>query len=62
LTQGNGAAAMLVGTGEVIARVIATHGVTVDFADHFRGIGADFDCGEPTLNVSAVAIVGLAGA
>ncbi|MEG3145154.1 hypothetical protein U1839_10885 [Sphingomonas sp. RT2P30] len=62
LTKGDGAAAMLVGTGEVIARVIATHSVPVDFVDPFRGTGSDFDCSAPIKNVSAVAIVALAGA
>jgi hydroxymethylglutaryl-CoA synthase len=45
LTQGDGAAALLVGRGAVIARVIATHSVTIDFIDHFRATGVDFDYG-----------------
>jgi len=45
LTQGDGAAALLVGRGDVIARVIATHSVTIDFVDHFRATGVDFDYG-----------------
>lgn len=45
LLQGDGAAALLVGRGDVIARVIACHSVTVDFVDHFRMAGVDFDYG-----------------
>jgi 3-hydroxy-3-methylglutaryl CoA synthase len=45
LMQGDGAAALLVGRGEVIARVLATHSVTVDFVDHYRAAGAAFDYG-----------------
>ncbi|WP_375286061.1 hydroxymethylglutaryl-CoA synthase family protein [Sphingomonas sp.] len=45
MIQGDGAAALLIGQGEVIARVIAQHSVTVDFVDHFRETGADFDYG-----------------
>ncbi|RYD59927.1 MAG: hydroxymethylglutaryl-CoA synthase family protein [Sphingomonadales bacterium] len=43
LIQGDGAAAILVGQGDVIARLVASHSVTVDFVDHFRSSGADFD-------------------
>lgn len=45
LMQGDGAAALLVGQGDLIARVVARHSVTVDFVDHFRSTGADFDYG-----------------
>lgn len=45
LTQGDGAAALLVGRGDVIARLLATHSVTIDFVDHFRRTGVDFDYG-----------------
>ncbi len=45
LMQGDGAAALLVGRGDVIARVLATHSVTSDFVDHFRRAGATFDYG-----------------
>lgn len=45
LVQGDGAAALLVGRGQVIARLVASHSVTVDFVDHFRSAGADFDYG-----------------
>ncbi|MCM8731634.1 3-oxoacyl-[acyl-carrier-protein] synthase III C-terminal domain-containing protein [Hephaestia sp. GCM10023244] len=43
LIHGDGAAAILVGRGDVIARLIASHSVTIDFVDHFRSAAADFD-------------------
>lgn len=43
LVQGDAAAALLVGTGNPIARFIGSHSVTLDFVDHFRASGADFD-------------------
>src|SRR5262245_35808003 len=43
LQTGDGAAALLVGTGPVVARLIGHASRTVDFVDHFRGEGFDFD-------------------
>lgn len=43
LGYGDGAAALLVGTGDVVAATLGTHSVSVDFVDHFRATGADFD-------------------
>ena len=43
LTTGDGAAAVLVGEGEPIARYIGGHTEAVDFVDHFRGEGEAFD-------------------
>ncbi len=43
LTQGDGAAALLVGQGEVIAKVVASYSVTIDFVDHYRSAAAEFD-------------------
>lgn len=44
LQNGDAAAAFLVGDGEApIARVLATHSVSVDFVDHFRKQGSRFD-------------------
>lgn len=44
LTQGDGAAALLVGKGKnVVARFLGAHSVTVDFVDHFRAEGEEFD-------------------
>ena len=43
LSQGDAAAAILVGQGDVIARLIGSHSVTVDFVDHVRSQGQDFD-------------------
>ncbi len=43
LSQGDAAAALLVGKGKVIARLLGTHSVTIDFVDHFRADGEQFD-------------------
>jgi len=43
LQTGDGAAALLVGTGPVVARLIGHASRTVDFVDHFRGEGFEFD-------------------
>ena len=43
LTTGDGAAAVLVGEGEPIARYIGGHTEAVDFVDHYRGEGEAFD-------------------
>ena len=40
---GDGAAAMLVGDGDAIAVLKASHSVSADFADTYRSAGADFD-------------------
>ena len=50
LVQGDAAAALLVGPsgaglGEVAATLLGSHSITVDFVDHFRATGADFDYG-----------------
>src|SRR5262249_35094643 len=43
LQTGDGAAAVLIGTGPVVAKLIASATRTVDFVDHFRGEGSEFD-------------------
>lgn len=43
LNHGDAAAGVLVGTGDVIARYLGSHSTTIDFVDHFRSSGADFD-------------------
>jgi 3-hydroxy-3-methylglutaryl CoA synthase len=46
LTSGDAAAALLVGSGEaVVARYLGSHSVSVDFVDHFRATGEEFDYG-----------------
>ncbi len=42
---GHGAAALGVGSEGVIAKCLGAHTVTVDFVDHYRGEGEDFDYG-----------------
>lgn len=43
LSSGDGAAALLVGEGDVIAELVAHASRTVDFVDHYRGEGVAFD-------------------
>ena len=43
LAFGDAAAAVAVGSEAVIAELIASHSITQDFVDHFRGEGEDFD-------------------
>ncbi len=43
LQTGDGAAALLVGGGPVVAKLLAHASRTVDFVDHFRGEGFEFD-------------------
>jgi len=43
LTYGDGAAAFLVGSGRLAARLLASHSESIDFVDHYRGHGRDFD-------------------
>jgi 3-hydroxy-3-methylglutaryl CoA synthase len=46
LSSGDAAAALLVGSGDqVIARLLGSYSVSVDFIDHFRATGEDFDYG-----------------
>lgn len=48
LTYGDAAAAVLVGQGDVIARVLRVHSSTVDFVDHFRQSDQAHDYGWET--------------
>jgi hydroxymethylglutaryl-CoA synthase len=43
LTAGDGAAAVLVGDGEPVARLLASARSTVDFVDHFRTAESEYD-------------------
>jgi uncharacterized OB-fold protein len=45
LSYGDAAAAILVGQGDVIARVLHLHSSTVDFVDHFREADQPYDYG-----------------
>jgi 3-hydroxy-3-methylglutaryl CoA synthase len=45
LSYGDGAAAVLLGAENTAAEIIETHSLTVDFVDHFRSAGEDFDYG-----------------
>ncbi len=43
LSSGDGAAALLVGEGDVVAELVAHANRTVDFVDHYRGDGVAYD-------------------
>jgi 3-hydroxy-3-methylglutaryl CoA synthase len=43
LVNGDAAAAVLVGQGELIARFRGSYSTTIDFVDHYRSAGMDFD-------------------
>lgn len=43
LNFGDAAAAFLVGTGQPIAKFLGAHSVSIDFLDHFRESGQEFD-------------------
>jgi hydroxymethylglutaryl-CoA synthase len=43
LNNGDAAAALLVGSGNVVARFLGSHSVSVDFVDHFRAANKEFD-------------------
>jgi 3-hydroxy-3-methylglutaryl CoA synthase len=45
LSYGDAAAALTVGGDKVIAKLIGSRSRTIDFVDHFRGEGEDFDYG-----------------
>jgi 3-hydroxy-3-methylglutaryl CoA synthase len=45
LQYGDGAAALMLGTDKVIAKLIGTRSVSMDFVDHFRGEDSEFDYG-----------------
>jgi len=45
LTNGDAAAGLLVGSGEVVAKFLGAHSVTADFVDHYRTEDMDFDYG-----------------
>ncbi len=43
MEAGDGAAALLVGTERVVARLLGSHSVSVDFVDKFRASGSEFE-------------------
>ena len=45
LAIGDASAALMLGKDKVIAKFIGSHSETLDFVDHFRGEGDDFDYG-----------------
>jgi len=45
LSFGDAGAALRLGRTDVIAKFLGSHSVTIDFVDHFRGAGGEFDYG-----------------
>jgi 3-hydroxy-3-methylglutaryl CoA synthase len=45
LAYGDAAAAFILGRDNVVAKLLGSHTLTLDFVDHFRGRGEDFDYG-----------------
>lgn len=43
LITGDGAAGLLVGTGNVVAKFLGAYSLTMDFVDHYRTPGMDYD-------------------
>jgi hydroxymethylglutaryl-CoA synthase len=43
LTSGDAAAGLLVGTGDVVAKFLGAYSLTLDFVDHYRTPGMDYD-------------------
>jgi 3-hydroxy-3-methylglutaryl CoA synthase len=43
LNTGDAAAGLLVGTGDVVARLVGAYSTTADFVDHYRSTGMDYD-------------------
>jgi 3-hydroxy-3-methylglutaryl CoA synthase len=62
LLNGDGAAAFLVGDSDGVARFLGASSVSVDFVDHFRPSGAEFDYGWESRWVREEGYVKLGGA
>jgi len=62
LLNGDAAAALLVGAGDGVARLVASHSVSIDFVDHFRAEGDEFDYGWETRWVRDEGFAKLGGA
>ncbi|BAT61389.1 hypothetical protein GJW-30_1_03946 [Variibacter gotjawalensis] len=43
MAYGDGAAALLIGEGDVVAKLLGSAGESVDFVDHYRTEGSEFD-------------------
>jgi 3-hydroxy-3-methylglutaryl CoA synthase len=43
LNYGDGGAALLLGSDKPIAKLVATHSISIDFVDHFRGNASEYD-------------------
>ncbi len=61
LVYGDAAAGVLVGSGEVVARYLGSHSTTIDFVDHYRSAGMDFDYGWESRWIRDEGFTGLVG-
>lgn len=61
MLNGDAAAGLLVGTGEPVARFLGSHSVTIDFVDHYRTSGMDFDYGWESRWVRDEGYIGIIG-
>lgn len=61
LVNGDGAAGLLVGTGEPIARFLGSFSVTADFVDHYRAADMTFDYGWESRWIRDEGYINLAG-
>lgn len=61
MVQGDAAAGLLIGTGDVVARFLGSHSLTIDFVDHYRSSGSDFDYGWESRWVRDEGYVGMIG-
>jgi len=62
LLSGDAAAGLLIGSGEPIARFLGAHSVTMDFVDHYRSAGMQFDYGWESRWIRDEGYTGLIGA
>jgi len=61
MTDGAAAAALLLGSDNVVARFIAGRSLSIDFVDHFRGADAEFDYVWETRWIREEGYIGLTG-
>ncbi|WP_454885183.1 OB-fold domain-containing protein [Sphingomonas oryzagri] len=61
MVHGDAAAGLLVGTGDPVAVFRGSHSTTIDFVDHYRSAGVDFDYGWESRWIRDEGFTGLIG-
>jgi 3-hydroxy-3-methylglutaryl CoA synthase len=61
MVHGDAAAGLLVGTGDPVALFRGSHSTTIDFVDHYRSAGMDFDYGWESRWIRDEGFTGLIG-